>query len=76
MGGGRPGGRTLLIGVNGTRRELLYQPGLRRPPSTGINRRIFDRVMHDPDGPTPKPPSTWGNATGVALRNVHYRTPA
>ena len=30
--------------------------------------------MHDPDGPTPKPPSTWGNTTGVALHNVCYRT--
>ena len=32
--------------------------------------------MHDPDGPTPKPASTWGNTTGVALHNVHYRTSA
>ena len=32
--------------------------------------------MHDPDGPTPKPPSTWGNAAGVALHNVYYRTTA
>ena len=32
--------------------------------------------MHDPDGPTPKPASTWGNTTGVALHNIYYRTPA
>ena len=30
--------------------------------------------MHDPDGPTPKPPSTRGNTTGAGLHNVHYRT--
>ena len=30
--------------------------------------------MHDPDGPTPKPPSTWGNTAGAALHNVYYRT--
>ena len=32
--------------------------------------------MHDPDGSTPKPASTWGNAAGAALHNVYYRTPA
>ena len=32
--------------------------------------------MHDPDGPTPKPPSTWGNAAAAALHNVYYRTSA
>ena len=32
--------------------------------------------MHDPDGSTPKPASTWGNAARVALHNVYYRTPA
>ena len=30
--------------------------------------------MHDPDGPTPKPASTWGNAAGAALHNVCYGT--
>ena len=32
--------------------------------------------MHDPNGPTPKPASTWGNTAGAALHNVHYRTSA
>ena len=32
--------------------------------------------MHDLDGPTPKPPSTWGNTPGPGCHNVHYRTPA
>ena len=31
--------------------------------------------MHDPDGPTPKPASTWGNAPEPGCHNVHYRTP-
>ena len=31
--------------------------------------------MHDPDGPTPKPASTWGNTTGATLHNVDYGTP-
>ena len=32
--------------------------------------------MHDPDGPTPKPASTWGNTVGTALHNIYYRTSA
>ena len=31
--------------------------------------------MHDPDGPTPKPASTWGNVPEPGCHNVRYRTP-
>ena len=41
-----------------------------------ISKRGLGGFMHAPAAARRKPPSTWGNATGVALHNVHYRTPA